>query len=179
MKFIREEVFYYLINFNAQFLPKNKRIFYKEICHTSKAQGPCTDFQLRWFYDADLHQCREFHYGNCLGNQNNFGTLFECANFCWDFLSDEARQKAMNNTTESTNSSTSTNRVHIEKTVQPSQPKSYDTCDLKRDEGNSYCNNYTTRYFYDEASNDCQAFTYRGKIILRFIFIFSLYSRLY
>ena len=49
------------------------------------------EFQTRWYHDTETRSCKEFKYGGCLGNENNFGSKIECKNFCWDYLSDEAK----------------------------------------------------------------------------------------
>lgn len=68
--------------------------------------GPCTDYQSKWFLDADTGFCKEFRYGGCLGNDNNFQSETECRNFCWDYLSEGA--KSVSNITKATNVATTT-----------------------------------------------------------------------
>lgn len=72
-----------------------------EICNSNKIQGPCVEFQSRWYHDTETRSCQEFKYGGCLGNENNFETKMECKSFCWDYLSEEAKYSSEN--TESTN----------------------------------------------------------------------------
>jgi len=48
--------------------------------------GPCIAHQLRWHYDITTGTCRQFHYGGCLGNANNFNTSQECLTICSDFI---------------------------------------------------------------------------------------------
>ena len=36
----------------------------------------------RWAYDAAIGQCRQFQYGGCRGNGNNFLTLHDCQQQC-------------------------------------------------------------------------------------------------
>lgn len=54
-------------------------------------QGPCQDFESRWFHDAESKSCKQFQYGGCLANENNFASKAACLNFCWSYLSPEAR----------------------------------------------------------------------------------------
>lgn len=41
----------------------NKR---REICNSNKAQGPCYQFQTRWYLDTETRSCKEFQYGGKL-----------------------------------------------------------------------------------------------------------------
>lgn len=44
--------------------------------------GPCYGNFRRWHYRKEEGRCREFTYGGCQGNQNNFQTEDECQNSC-------------------------------------------------------------------------------------------------
>lgn len=35
----------------------------REICHSNKFQGPCHDFEQRWYHDAPTKSCQQFKYG--------------------------------------------------------------------------------------------------------------------
>lgn len=47
-----------------------------------KEEGPCRAVLKRFYYDVDHQQCRQFTYGGCRGNRNNFETYDECAMAC-------------------------------------------------------------------------------------------------
>ena len=98
VKILREEVKKLVIIF-LQMTDNNKIFLLKEICNSNKIQGPCLEFQNRWFLDTETKTCSMFKYGGCFGNENNFGSKIECKNFCWDYLSEEAR--VANESTES------------------------------------------------------------------------------
>ena len=46
--------------------------------------GPCRGNFSRWSYDKDTMSCREFGWGGCHGNDNNFLTERECHLRCKD-----------------------------------------------------------------------------------------------
>ncbi|KAL7990137.1 hypothetical protein Chor_010491 [Crotalus horridus] len=54
----------------------------KDICHLPSDTGPCRAFMRRWFYDKHSGRCREFIYGGCQGNANNFEDVEECERRC-------------------------------------------------------------------------------------------------
>lgn len=51
-------------------------------CLFPKDPGSCFNFTQRFYYDDEVRHCKEFNYGGCKGNQNNFLTLEECKTKC-------------------------------------------------------------------------------------------------
>ncbi|XP_039198313.1 WAP four-disulfide core domain protein 8-like [Crotalus tigris] len=54
----------------------------QDICHLPSDTGPCRALIRRWFYDKHSGRCREFIYGGCQGNANNFEDVEECERRC-------------------------------------------------------------------------------------------------
>ncbi|XP_042863867.1 spondin-1-like isoform X1 [Penaeus japonicus] len=54
----------------------------EEVCMQEKEEGPCRAVLKRFYYNVDHQQCRQFTYGGCRGNRNNFETYDECARAC-------------------------------------------------------------------------------------------------
>ncbi|CAC5396232.1 unnamed protein product [Mytilus coruscus] len=53
-----------------------------DVCRLPSETGRCRASIPRWFYDYNNGQCRQFTYGGCEGNQNNFDTQQECESMC-------------------------------------------------------------------------------------------------
>lgn len=53
-----------------------------DICTLSKDSGTCDKFVRRFYFDSNTGECKEFNYGGCFGNANNFLTLSECSKSC-------------------------------------------------------------------------------------------------
>ena len=53
-----------------------------EICNLQKEVGPCKAFFPRFYFDKVVGECKEFIYGGCRGNANNFKTLDACQATC-------------------------------------------------------------------------------------------------
>ena len=44
--------------------------------------GKCKSFLKRFYFDQEAKRCKEFTYGGCGGNSNNFQTLLDCEKRC-------------------------------------------------------------------------------------------------
>lgn len=51
-------------------------------CMLPVRRGVCRALIPRWSYDANTKDCREFKFGGCDGNSNNFGTYKQCMEVC-------------------------------------------------------------------------------------------------
>ncbi|BFZ03061.1 hypothetical protein BsWGS_06100 [Bradybaena similaris] len=51
-------------------------------CYLDKQEGPCKQALKRLYYDPRANTCKEFIYGGCEGNDNNFNTFEECEQAC-------------------------------------------------------------------------------------------------
>uniref|UniRef100_A0A1I7W4I1 Papilin n=1 Tax=Loa loa TaxID=7209 RepID=A0A1I7W4I1_LOALO len=52
------------------------------ICQLPKERGPCDQYELRFYYNNRLGECKYFFYGGCEGNANNFERVEECERIC-------------------------------------------------------------------------------------------------
>lgn len=51
-------------------------------CKHPPSEGPCKAAFPRWYYSLVKRKCKEFLYGGCDGNANNFQTEAACKSFC-------------------------------------------------------------------------------------------------
>ncbi|KAH8360027.1 hypothetical protein KR093_010229 [Drosophila rubida] len=54
----------------------------KKICQLPAATGHCRGRFIRWYYDSKSKSCKDFVYGGCGGNRNNFKTELLCRETC-------------------------------------------------------------------------------------------------
>lgn len=52
------------------------------ICTHQIDKGECDGKFSRFAFDEKKNDCREFSYGGCGGNGNNFATVEDCRNIC-------------------------------------------------------------------------------------------------
>ncbi|KAK4806356.1 hypothetical protein QYF61_017225 [Mycteria americana] len=53
-----------------------------EHCAVPRVTGPCRASFLRWYYSPANQTCRQFIYGGCRGNKNNYQNEEECLSRC-------------------------------------------------------------------------------------------------
>ncbi|ETN84537.1 Kunitz/Bovine pancreatic trypsin inhibitor domain protein [Necator americanus] len=58
------------------------------LCEHDIEVGECSGVFVRFGYDHSSNDCRQFTYGGCGGNGNNFATIQECRNVCVKKLCD-------------------------------------------------------------------------------------------
>ncbi|XP_070600483.1 BPTI/Kunitz domain-containing protein-like isoform X1 [Erythrolamprus reginae] len=54
----------------------------KQRCRQPLDPGPCEGHKHRYYYDPIHKKCKQFVYGGCKGNDNNFESFKECLHFC-------------------------------------------------------------------------------------------------
>lgn len=90
--FQRHTVYSFLKTNSYRFIIENVKInlniwkffFYSEqdICLLPALLGECHNYTQRWYFDSYEQRCRQFYYGSCGGNENNFVNEDDCMNRC-------------------------------------------------------------------------------------------------
>ncbi|XP_038238074.1 kunitz-type protease inhibitor 2 isoform X3 [Dermochelys coriacea] len=62
--------------------PANDTFTYEERCLAKAATGLCRASFPRWWFDVETKTCRQFTYGGCRGNSNNYLSEVECLARC-------------------------------------------------------------------------------------------------
>lgn len=57
----------------------------ENLCKMPMRKGVCRALIPRWSYDSKTKECREFKFGGCDGNENNFRTKKLCMKTCKGF----------------------------------------------------------------------------------------------
>lgn len=55
-----------------------------DTCKLPALVGECRNYVNRWYFNSLEGRCRQFYYGGCGGNDNNFATEYECEGRCID-----------------------------------------------------------------------------------------------
>ncbi|XP_033848760.1 papilin isoform X1 [Acipenser ruthenus] len=129
----------------------------EEKCHAPIKVGPCRAAFPSFNYDPVNQTCREFIYGGCEGNANNYNSREECERACAGVGADEA---SPNNTLL-----LSKRMAGPMKLEDPAQDtgliKEYrDSCEVAPVVGP--CRASMQRFFYNSTSGSCQHFIYGG-----------------
>ncbi|XP_049281703.1 papilin isoform X4 [Anopheles funestus] len=119
----------------------------KDICFLPAEIGECQNYTAHWYFDTKEERCRQFYYGGCGGNGNNFVDEQSCISRCIDETPKPAE---------------------VPQPPQPApgraDPEQFDRsqCQLPMDNGNRECSPYQARYYYNTQTGSCELFTYTG-----------------
>lgn len=112
----------------------------KDLCFQAAETGDCQNYTARWYFDTKDELCRQFYYGGCGGNENNFADETSCLARCEikaDVTTIAPRQQQ-----------------------QPSEKFRTEHCFLEQDAGS--CRTRERRWYYNKAEGICELFAYGG-----------------
>ena len=53
-----------------------------DVCSQPTEPGPCSNITHRWAFSTKVGRCKQFNYGGCFGNENNFDSKEKCSKLC-------------------------------------------------------------------------------------------------
>nr|XP_012306226.1 tissue factor pathway inhibitor 2 [Aotus nancymaae] len=154
-----------------------------EICLLPPDEGPCRSRIPRYYYNRHTQSCRQFTYGGCEGNANNFETQEACDNACWRIEKvpkvcrlqvnvdqcEGSIEKYFFNLSSMTCEKFLLGWCHWNVNMFPDEAtcmgfcapkKSLSYCYSPKDEG--LCSANVTRYYFNPRYKTCEAFAYTG-----------------
>ncbi|XP_028725704.1 tissue factor pathway inhibitor 2 [Peromyscus leucopus] len=154
-----------------------------EICLLPLDQGPCRALFLRFYYDRNEQTCRDFKYGGCLGNANNFHSQELCEYTCGNiekvprvcrlelktYPCDKPNVQYFFNLKTMTCEPLKPGLCSTTMNVFPDEDTCKDFCEPRKlpsfcsspkDEG--LCSANVTRYYFNSRNKACETFTYTG-----------------
>ncbi|XP_058116992.1 papilin [Anopheles ziemanni] len=121
----------------------------KDTCHLPAEIGECQNYTAHWYFDTKEQRCRQFYYGGCGGNGNNFADEQSCVSRC---AGDGAKGREEPPVAAP---------VQTEAPAkQPPTQFERSHCQLPMDNGDRNCTSYVARFFYNASAGSCEAFTY-------------------
>lgn len=136
-------------NFNLQlFLPIfhlpifRSNYIVKDICSKPADGGECQNYTIRWYYDIREERCRQYYYGGCGGNENNFLDEETCMSRCEPKVT------------------TTTTVAPAVKQTKPHEVIAKDLCLQPAEAGE--CDNYTIRWYFNTEEKRCRQYYYGG-----------------
>jgi hypothetical protein len=63
-------------------LPETEKSLETNICSLPKDRGSCDQYQMRFYFNKEIGECKYFFYGGCEGNSNNFARVEDCEKAC-------------------------------------------------------------------------------------------------
>ncbi|CAG5131351.1 unnamed protein product, partial [Candidula unifasciata] len=157
-----------------------------ERCLLPPEQGMCMARFPRLYYEAASNSCKEFVYGGCGGNDNNFETLQDCDNICVREITTVVSGDRCSLLPKQEDCKASTPRLYYDADTNTCQMFTYGRCggndnnfenaeqcqaacvknatkvdcSLKPEVGK--CKAQIPRLYYDTESNTCKEFIYGG-----------------
>uniref|UniRef100_A0A182PGJ0 Papilin n=1 Tax=Anopheles epiroticus TaxID=199890 RepID=A0A182PGJ0_9DIPT len=117
----------------------------KDICFLPAEIGECQNYTAHWYFDTKDERCRQFYYGGCGGNGNNFADEQACISRCIEEVPKPPAE------------------VPAPAVPAPERvPFDRSQCQLPMDNGDRECSPYVARYYYDAQTGSCSRFTYTG-----------------
>ncbi|KAH8027725.1 hypothetical protein HPB51_007507 [Rhipicephalus microplus] len=154
-------------------------------CYLPPETGVCRARIPKWYYDHLTGQCKEFIYGGCGGNRNQFSTIEECLAECaprrhvprscyeapetgrcrarhpsWYFDSRLGHCKMFIYGGCDGNRNRFSTEEECMGTCSPPNKRKRNVCSLKARSGN--CKGYNPRWTYDHKEDICRGFVYSG-----------------
>ena len=146
----------------------------ENICNLRRETGWCKGYFPSYYFDEVAGECKEFIYGGCGGNANNFETLAACQTTCpkkcqlpkvtgqckayiptyhFDKKTGECKTFVYNGCGGNANNFETL--AACQKTCQDLQ-----TCQLPKTVGE--CQGYFPRYYFNKVAGKCNIFIYGG-----------------
>ncbi|GIX72449.1 carboxypeptidase inhibitor SmCI [Caerostris extrusa] len=94
-------------------------------CDKAPETGPCRARIPRFYYDQEAEQCKQFIYGGCGGNRNNFKAEDECYNKCGALASESACDQEKVVAKETATISLAKKTVKLSVSVNKLKPETY------------------------------------------------------
>ena len=114
------------------------------VCWLPPAPGPCTTLSIqRWFYHPSSAQCRQFSFGGCQGNNNNFHTLRECEAACRHLQEEAGEEK-------------------VEEEGEEEKEGEEEGVDCLQPPDSGPCRGQLERFYYEPELEQCASFSYGG-----------------
>ncbi|XP_060520392.1 papilin isoform X2 [Cylas formicarius] len=124
----------------------------KDTCHLPADIGECGNYVERWYFDTKDKRCRQFYYGGCGGNGNNFQAREECEQSCE--TPSQQPEQAPTQPARPTAQPTAPYITSLAVTIEQ-------ICSMPPDQG-PCTENMTERSYYDRTYGVCKNFTYGG-----------------
>lgn len=125
-------------------------------CLLPPSPGPCTTSSLqRWHYHAPSQRCRQFTYGGCHGNNNNFVTARQCEEMCGGVKQPQGMEHVGPSFRGISSGRDSPSGDEV-----PAKDLWRKRCLLPPTSGP--CRGQLNRFYWDENSESCSTFSYGG-----------------
>nr|XP_046229613.1 kunitz-type protease inhibitor 1-like isoform X3 [Scatophagus argus] len=120
-------------------------------CRAPEKVGPCRAAFPRWRYDAATGDCKQFVFGGCKPNLNNFLSKGECLSACRGVTVSSERSLALPAAVNQTFTRLLNIDVNQRKAARCTEPPHTGPCRASH-----------TRWYYDPMNRKCSRFTYGG-----------------